>query len=466
MLKSHGQLMLMFLRISDLLAALAAWGIGLYLRDLGYYWGLSDTPGPQYQSLLTPLVFSLLLTPVLYSRAGLYEPKRAKSPWLETADIGRTVLILWAATYLLSNFTRTQPLSRLLMTIVLAAWLVVAVVGRTLARAVLRRMRRKGWNLRQAAIVGGGRLGQRLCHALRRESWTGIVPRYFIDEPTERSEILGLPKHGPISETDRILASHPVDIVFVALPNLHQQEAERVLGLLANTTVDVRVVPDLLSFHFLNHDVSSLGEIPIITLTWSPQHGWNSLLKRVFDLVVSTVAILLVAFPMLIIAAAVKLSSPGPVFYRQKRMSLSGTAFWIIKYRTMRVGAEKDTGPVWASRDDPRVTRLGGFLRRSSLDELPQLFNVFLGQMSLVGPRPERPELIERFRKQIPRYMQRQQVKAGLTGWAQVHGLRGQTSLRKRVQYDLYYISNWSFGLDLRIILMTPFRGLRNPNAY
>jgi putative colanic acid biosynthesis UDP-glucose lipid carrier transferase len=189
-------------------------------------------------------------------------------------------------------------------------------------------------------------------------------------------------------------------------------------------------------------------------------------LKRAFDLLVSAVSLPLLVLPMLLIALGVKWSSPGPVFYRQERASLGGKPFQILKFRTMVVDAEKSVGPVWAFDNDSRATRFGRFLRRTSLDELPQLLNVLWGDMSLVGPRPERPELIERFRHQVPRYMLRHHVKAGLTGWAQVHGLRGRTSLRKRIQYDLYYIRHWTFGLDLWILALTPFRGLVNPNAY
>ena len=215
----------------------------------------------------------------------------------------------------------------------------------------------------------------------------------------------------------------------------------------------------LLSFHFLRHDVTQLDNLPIISLTHSPQHGWNSTLKAAFDLVVSSIALMVVAAPMFLIALAIKLTSRGPVFYRQKRTSLGGKEFKIIKFRTMIHNAEAQTGAIWALARDPRVTLLGGILRRTGLDELPQLLNILTGTMSLIGPRPERPEFIERFGEQVPRYMLRNQVKAGLTGWAQVHGLRGRTSLRKRLQYDLHYVTNWTFGLDLRILLMTAFRG-------
>ena len=361
---------------------------------------------------------------------------------------------------------REEKLSRLLFVCVLICWLVMAIISRLLTKNILGRVRRRGWNLRSAAIVGTGRLGQTFLHVLKASQWTGIVPHYFVGDPSKRKNLLGLEVCGPSENIEEILSQRPVDIVFVSVSRKNHETLETIVSKLASTNVDVRVVPDLLSFHFLGHGVTQLGNMPIITLTHSPQHGWNSLTKRISDMTLSSLLILLFALPMLIIALIIKLTSKGSVFYCQQRTSLVGKPFRIIKFRTMVTDAENDTGPTWATPDDPRVTRFGKFLRRGSLDELPQLFNVFAGYMSLVGPRPERPELIERFRKQIPGYMQRHQVKAGLTGWAQVHGFRGQSSLRKRIQYDLYYITNWSFWLDMRILLMTPFRGLINANAY
>jgi exopolysaccharide biosynthesis polyprenyl glycosylphosphotransferase len=222
-------------------------------------------------------------------------------------------------------------------------------------------------------------------------------------------------------------------------------------------------VPDLAG---LSLTTSNLDGLPVIGLRESPHFGLNLLVKRAMDVMLSFIGLVLLAPLLALIAAAVKLSSPGPVFYRQERCGLNGKPFGMLKYRTMRVDAEAQTGPVWAVKDDPRRTWLGSFLRGTSLDELPQLFNVLCGDMSLVGPRPERPVFIHQFRQTIPNYMARHCVKAGITGWAQVHGWRGNTSLRKRLQYDLYYITHWSPFLDIRILWMTLFRGLRNRNAY
>ncbi|NLF31860.1 MAG: undecaprenyl-phosphate glucose phosphotransferase [Planctomycetes bacterium] len=466
MLKRHSQLMLTLLGAADLLAAVAAWPLAYVIRVLGNSWHWSHHAPPPFPSFLPAMGLCLVLTVLVFSRFDLYKIKRTRSLASETIDIAKAVLLAWSLTYVLTNFMQRIPISRLMMGGVLASWLAVALTLRVTARAVLRHLRRKGLNLRHAAIVGTGRLAQRLYHTLERNTWTGIETAFFISDGGRRAPLFGREVVGPLSNIVEILTARPVDLVFVALSGQQRDKLESVLSDLVTLPADVRVLPDLLSFHFLGSDVSQLEDLPIIGLTSSPQEGWNGPLKRAVDIVLSLAGIVLCALPMAVLAAAIKLTSKGPVLYRQRRASLGDQPFMMLKFRTMRQDAEAGTGPVWAGPDDPRVTRLGRWLRRTSLDELPQLFNILKGDMSLVGPRPERPELIERFRRQVPGYMLRSHVKAGLTGWAQVHGLRGRTSLRKRVQYDLHYIANWSFGLDLRILVMTLFRGFINPNAY
>src|SRR5262249_14291615 len=229
---------------------------------------------------------------------------------------------------------------------------------------------------------------------------------------------------------------------------------------------EVRLVTDVPSLAGLSLTTTNLDGLPVIGLRESPHFGLNVVVKRGMDVLLSLAALVVLSPLMLLIAALVKLTSPGPVFYRQERCGLNGETFPMLKFRSMRVDAEQQTGAVWAQKDDPRRTRFGAFLRSTSLDELPQLINVLRGDMSLVGPRPERPVFIQRFRKTIPNYMPRHCTKAGITGYAQVHGWRGNTSLRKRVQYDLYYITHWTPWLDLRILWMTLWHGLRHRNAY
>jgi Undecaprenyl-phosphate glucose phosphotransferase len=243
----------------------------------------------------------------------------------------------------------------------------------------------------------------------------------------------------------------------------------KMLELLESTSremVDVKVVPDLLQVIALRARLEDLDGVPIINVNDVPLQGVNSFIKRIIDIAISGAALAVLAIPLGLISLLVKLTSHGVVFYRQERMGLDGKSFTIVKFRSMYDDAERDTGPVWAQASDPRVTPVGRFLRRSNLDELPQLWNVLRGDMSIVGPRPERPHFVAQFKHKIPQYMLRHKVKAGLTGWAQVNGWRGNTPLEKRIEYDLYYIENWSVRLDLKIMWLTLIKGFFHKHAY
>jgi len=466
MVKRHHRLMLALFGASDLLVAALAWALAYYLRYLGGRIGLTQHALPAFGEFASAMVLSMVLMLLIFSYFQIYQPKRTKTILTEIVDVLRAILLTWGLTYVVVTLLSPAKISRLVMVSVLVAWSALAILNRLGTRGMLRWFRRHGWNQRTAVVIGTGRLAQKLYQTLQHHLWTGINPEYFVGDPQKKNELLGLDVLGPMEKIDEIISQRPVDIAFVAVSGQQHSRTAEILDKLSILNLDVRVVPDLLSFRFLKHDVSQLDDIPIITMTYSPQHGWNKVFKRSFDIIVSAAAIVIMAVPMVLMALLVKLTSRGGVFYSQVRTSLGGKPFKIIKFRTMKKDAEADTGPIWAEPNDSRVTKLGRILRRTSLDELPQLLNVLAGQMSLVGPRPERPELIEQFRHQVPRYMLRNQVKAGLAGWAQLHGLRGQSSLRKRVQYDLYYITNWSFGLDLRILLMTPFKALIHRHAY
>ena len=290
----------------------------------------------------------------------------------------------------------------------------------------------------------------------------------FVDDaPGKRAaQHRGVPVLGTTAEVARIVDERGVDTVFLALPLDAHRTMLTVLQDVGRTVADVRVVPDLLQYITFRAGVEDLDGLPVVHLTQVPLTGWMSLVKRTLDIGISAAALAALSPALAAIAAAIRLSDGGPVLYRQRRMGLDGRPFDILKFRSMVVGAEEESGPTWASPDDPRRTRLGRFLRRWSLDELPQFLNVFRGEMSLVGPRPERPEFVREFKEKFPQYMLRHRVRAGITGWAQVHGWRGNTSLSKRIEYDLYYIENWSLSLDIKILWMTLRHGLRQRNAY
>jgi len=341
---------------------------------------------------------------------------------------------------------------------------------RVAMRLALRFMRKRGWNMRHVAIVGVGRLGQITARTLSRNSWTGLRVEYFIShhEQTMRDRCLNLPVHGGVRELEKILEHNRVDAVYLAIPSAMSAQLPMMLKRLERYAVDVRIVPDVHPRYLpQNMVVSELEGMPILSYRESPMAGLGGVFKRMLDIVGALMGILVFSPLMLLIACLIRFSSPGPVLFKQQRVSLGGDIFWIWKFRTMRALQDEQAASqaAWTTRDDPRITRIGAFLRRMSLDELPQLFNVLRGDMALVGPRPERPELIDRFREDWRGYMLRQQVKAGMTGWAQVNGLRGDSSLRKRLQYDLFYIRNWSIWFDVRILMMTIVRGFVHPNA-
>ena len=466
MVKQHASLMLLALRGADVAAAACAWVAAYGLRVAIGEAGLAHPELPAFADFIPAMAFSLVLTAALFGWFGLYEPKRMTSLATELADLAKAIVILWGLTWLFANFLRHVTVSRVMMLSVLAAWLAIGGLERMTVRAGLRALRRRGRNMRRAAIVGAGRLAQTLFHSLRRNRWIGIEPACFVagesgappSSPAERATLLGLPLAGGCGDIQSVIVQHAIDIVFVALPAREHELARTTLDRLSNTQADVRVVPDLPTHDFLRNSLTLLDDLPIVTLTHTPLSGANPLIKRAADVIVSAAALMVLALPMAIVAVLVRLSGPGPVFYRQIRAGLGGRPFKIIKFRSMVADAENATGPVFARDGDSRVTPIGRFLRRSGLDELPQLVNVLIGDMTLVGPRPERPELIERFRTQIPRYMLRQHVRAGLTGWAQVHGLRGRTSLRRRIRYDTFYIRHWSLWLDLRILAQTAWQ--------
>jgi Undecaprenyl-phosphate glucose phosphotransferase len=272
---------------------------------------------------------------------------------------------------------------------------------------------------------------------------------------------------GTFEESGEIAQREKVDHLYVALPLEEHAKMMKVIEEASRECVDVKIVPDLLQFVALRARLEDLDGVPIINLNDVPLQGLNAVVKRLIDMAISAVALAILAIPFGIIALAIRLTSPGPIFYRQTRMGLDGRAFTVLKFRSMYHDAEAETGPIWARDQDPRCTPLGRVLRRFDIDELPQVLNVLKGEMSLVGPRPERPFFVEQFKQRFPQYMLRHKVKSGITGWAQVNGWRGNTSIEKRIEYDLYYIENWSVSLDLKIMWLTIVKGLfRQRPAY
>ena len=415
---------------------------------------------------LLPLI--AVLWPIVYYFYGLYQVRRNRS----RVEEGLSVLVATGlATLLLAGlatFYRGFSYSRLVLLLFFGLDVLFVFAGRTAIRRYLEEAWRHGVGVRHVLVVGAGRLGRAVVDKFLEHPEAGLRAVGFVDDaPGKRAaQHHGVPVLGTTAEVARIVDERGVDTVFLALPLDAHRTMLTVLQDVGRTVADVRVVPDLLQYITFRAGVEDLDGLPVVHLTQVPLTGWMSLVKRTLDIGISAAALAALSPVLAAIAAAIRFSDGGPVLYRQRRMGLDGRPFDILKFRSMVVGAEEESGPMWASPDDPRRTRLGQFLRRWSLDELPQFLNVFRGEMSLVGPRPERPEFVREFKEKFPQYMLRHRVRAGITGWAQVHGWRGNTSLSKRIEYDLYYIENWSLSLDIKILWMTVRHGLRQRNAY
>ena len=349
-------------------------------------------------------------------------------------------------------------------------WFGLSITGALLLRmavgAAVRWVSSQKIDTRISVVVGANPEAQGLVDAIRRDDSCGIEVRGWFATHADRGELTGAPMLGRLDNLGEYVASRNVDLVWLALPMRDQAKIAFALDQLKHSTADIKLVPDLFGLHLLNHSVEEIAGLPVITLQHTPLLGRARLIKAVEDFVLSTLILFMISPLMIAIAIAVKLSSPGPVFYRQQRVSWNNKTFDMLKFRSMPTDAEQKTGAVWARAGESRSTRVGAFLRKTSLDELPQFLNVVLGDMSIVGPRPERPVFVEQFKNEIPSYMKKHMVKAGITGWAQVNGWRGSTDLTKRIECDIEYIENWSLGFDLKIIVLTLFKGFINKNAY
>ena len=484
MVKRFTRLLVAFYVISDAglgaLAFLAAYALRFYAGPIRALIPVTKgiPPFPQYVSL-TPLI--AVLVPLAFQLQGLYRLRRGRSRVDDffavlvgsiLAVVFGIVTTLYVQTYFATNAARERgslEVSQVVWAVFLVLNTGLTFASREFVREAIERRWRAGIGLKRVLIAGSGDLGRLVADKLLEHRELGYQIVGFADDFAEGGDHLGyrgLPLLGSIDDVQEISQREAIDHLYVALP---PEQHVRMLELIENISremVDVKVVPDLLQVIALRARLEDLDGVPVINVNDVPLQGFNSLVKRGIDILISILALIVLAIPFGIVALLIKLTSRGPVFYWQERMGLDGQPFTIVKFRSMHDDAERETGPVWAQQSDPRVTQLGRFMRRSNIDELPQLWNVLRGEMSIVGPRPERPHFVEQFRRRIPQYMLRHKVKAGLTGWAQVNGWRGNTPLEKRIEYDLYYIENWSVRLDFKIMWLTLIKGFFQKHAY
>jgi putative colanic acid biosynthesis UDP-glucose lipid carrier transferase len=383
-------------------------------------------------------------------------------------------LIVVLALLFLGYITKTsQEYSRQLFLTWFIITPLILAVWRGWLQIILGELRRRGFNTRTVAIVGASELGAHLAETILEAPWMGLRPVGFYDG--RRPSGLRPLKRGPIDVVGNFenLIKHAhegrIDMVYIALPMRAETRVRELIAKLSDTTVSVYLVPDFLMYDLLHATWGNVGDLPVVSISETPFYGVDGFVKRAEDVILAGSLIMLFAIPMIFIAIGVKLSSPGPLFFKQRRYGLRGDQIEVWKFRTMSV-LENDDKVVQAKKNDPRVTRFGAFLRRTSLDELPQLINVLQGNMSMVGPRPHAVAHNEQYRKQIDRYMLRHKVKPGITGLAQVNGWRGETEtldkMQKRIEFDLAYIQNWSLWLDIKIIFQTMFVVFSDKHAY
>ena len=419
----------------------------------------------QYMMMLILIVPVYLL---LYQAFTLYTPMRMQGRRLVLANIVKAnslgLLILMFTFYMVDegDFSRSTYIMFYVINIVLQ-WAV-----RMLIFTLLKDMREKGLNQKQMICVGYSRAAEEYIDRVQANPQWGYVIQGILDDNTPAgTEYKGIKVLGRIENLNVILPENQMDEIAITLGLSEYYRLEEIVALCEKSGVHTKFIPDYNKIIPTKPYTEDILGLPVINIRYVPLNNtFNALIKRTMDIVGSIVGIIVTSPLMLLMCLIIKLTSPGPLIYKQERVGLHNQTFWMYKFRSMEVQPESEEKKAWTVKNDPRVTPVGKFMRHTSIDELPQLFNILKGNMSLVGPRPERPFFVEKFREEIPRYMVKHQVRPGLTGWAQVNGLRGDSSIKKRIEYDIYYIENWTIGFDIKIILMTFFTGFINKNAY
>ena len=452
------------LRVADLVVVVVAAVLAYWLRH-----GHIDAP---FSYLVVTVIGAVLLANALHA-GKLYVFESLMELTQQVHKLSMALPVVFLVLLALGYFTKTsEQLSR----IWLLMWFGLSFAGLVSLRALLllnlRSWQRRGWLTRNLLIVGAGETGQRLVHHLNAQADPALKILGLFDDRRTRvpSEVEGHAVIGVIDDIPEFIRANRVDEIIIALPWTNKPRLIECMDKLKSVPMAVRLCPDTMGFHLYNRSVSHLGGVPLFNVWEPPLSGWSVLVKAAEDRILAVLIVLLVLPTMLTIALLVKLDSPGPVLFRQRRFGFNNDVITVLKFRSMVENADPGDAVPQATRDDPRVTRLGAFLRRHSLDELPQFFNVIKGDMSIVGPRPHAVAHNEQYAALIDGYLARHKVKPGITGWAQVNGLRGETrtleKMEARVQHDLYYVDNWSLLFDLRIILLTLFVGFRSDQAY
>ncbi len=420
------------------------------------------------ETYFTALYFIVPGYLLLYWMANLYRSKRFSSPWKEAVDVIRANIFGLVLFFVVLYIVNEPNFSRSMIFVFFGINIFIMLLVRKILRVALRSIRKRGYNIKHILLVGYSRATEAyIDRLLANPEWGYMVCGILDDKIPAGTLYRDIKVLGGIGNLQYILQENKMDEIGITLSLADYDKLEELVNLCEKYGVHTKFIPDYNSVIPSNPYTEDLQGLPVINIRRVPlTNTFNLMLKRIVDIIGSLVAIVIFSPIMLVSAIAIKAGDGGEVIFKQTRVGLHNKEFEMYKFRTMRKQTEEDEAKGWTKKDDERVTKFGKFLRRTSLDEVPQFFNILKGDMSLVGPRPERPQWVEKFKEEIPRYMIKHQVRPGLTGWAQVNGYRGDTSIYKRIEYDIYYIENWSFTFDIKIMFLTIFKGFINKNAY
>lgn len=433
---------------------------------------LADTePGVTALSVKTYFSALYFIVPgyvLLYYFFNMYTPKRATRRKYEIAGIIKANTVGTMLFMVVLYAFKIEHFSRFLVGLFYVINIILATFSKTMIRNALQYFRKKGYNLKYVLLVGYSRAAEEYITRINANPQWGYVVRGILDDRVPSGTLYkGVKVLGRIENLLYILPENKLDEIAVTLALEDYNRLERIVDLCEKSGVHTKFIPDYNNLVPSRPYTEDLMGLPVINIRYVPlTNTLNWIMKRAVDVVGALCGLIIASLIMLLAAIFVKASSPGPVIFKQERVGLHNKPFYMYKFRTMEMQKPSQEKKAWTVKDDPRVTRVGKILRKTSLDELPQLFNILAGEMSLVGPRPERPLFVEKFKEEVPRYMIKHQVRPGLTGWAQINGYRGDTSIRKRIEYDIFYIENWTMGLDFKIMFLTIFKGFINKNAY
>lgn len=467
MIKENQKIFNIILVLIDVLVIALALVCSFYLRfhttlfgPIGKHLG-----GQSYLLFLLLAVIPVYL--ILYFAFGLYKPRRTyKNIFSEATDIIKVNIVAFIVLVSILFIIHQPNFSRIMLFLLAIFGALFGIIERVIIRSVLRNIRINNRNLKHILIVGDNDLAYTFARKIKENPYLGFVVSGFLGRK-ERvgTKIEGSKIIGSFSDLDKILNKNRYDRVVLAIPLKYYDKIDELVESCEKVGIKAEIIPDYIRYFPAQPSIDMIEDIPIINIRYVPlDDDFNKFLKYTSDLIIAIIAIILTSPIMIITAIAIKLTSRGPIIFKQERMGYKGKTFMMYKFRSMKVQKPSEEKSGWTTKDDPRKTRVGEFIRRTSIDELPQFFNVLKGDMSVVGPRPERPYFVDQFKENVPKYMVKHQVKPGITGWAQIHGCRGDTSIKKRIKYDIEYVENWHMGLDLAIMIKTTLK--KNPNAY